>query len=233
MAAPENGKKLVRSHSGLRMISGNDVDGSPFSIREPDWVPDDQFQYCMNPDCQGKFHFMNRRHHCRRCGKVFCNKCCEAKLPLPRMCFVDPVRHCQTCSGHTKKENDFYDKSLKTLLQGGEFTVLDSENNEESHNFLCKLSVDHRMLLFDGQGSQDSIMLDRIESIQVLSTETDSQGNKIGTGVAMRYRDRSDDKQIIKMTVTGGANRKQGMLWVAAMQKAFKMVCETRSVFST
>jgi len=58
------------------------------------------------------------QHHCRRCGKCFCNSCCSEKVPLPRMCFVDPVLHCTGCVPVTMKENDFFDSQIKILIYG-------------------------------------------------------------------------------------------------------------------
>lgn len=40
MAAPE--KKLVRSKSGLRMVTVDDDETSPFLLMEPPWVPDNE-----------------------------------------------------------------------------------------------------------------------------------------------------------------------------------------------
>lgn len=40
MSAVPDGKKLVRSPSGLRMVPENGAFSSPFSLAEPQWVPD-------------------------------------------------------------------------------------------------------------------------------------------------------------------------------------------------
>lgn len=61
---------------------------------------------------------LHPQHHCRRCGKCFCDKCCGQKVPLRRMCFVDPVRQCAECALVSHKEAEFYDKQLKVLLSG-------------------------------------------------------------------------------------------------------------------
>jgi len=39
----------------------------------PVWVPDKEYESCML--CETKFTVVNRRHHCRRCGKCVCGKC--------------------------------------------------------------------------------------------------------------------------------------------------------------
>lgn len=37
------------------------------------WVPDHQVNNCTQ--CQDVFSFLNRKHHCRRCGGIFCGRC--------------------------------------------------------------------------------------------------------------------------------------------------------------
>ncbi|XP_043370880.1 zinc finger FYVE domain-containing protein 16 isoform X2 [Dermochelys coriacea] len=49
-------------------------------LKQPPWVPDSEAPNCMN--CQVKFTFTKRRHHCRACGKVFCGVCCNRKCKL-------------------------------------------------------------------------------------------------------------------------------------------------------
>ena len=41
------------------------------------WVPDEHSQNCYN--CGSKFFsLLNRRHHCRVCGNIFCKSCLES-----------------------------------------------------------------------------------------------------------------------------------------------------------
>ena len=80
------------------------------------------------------------QHHCRRCGRCFCDKCCSKKVALPRMCFVDPVRQCAECSLVSQKEMEFFDKQLKVLLGG--------EKVKPLHMFfICYLCHDLRQSL--------------------------------------------------------------------------------------
>ncbi|OWZ09929.1 Myotubularin [Phytophthora megakarya] len=46
---------------------------------------------------------MLRRHHCRRCGNVFCDTCSSARMPLVNTGFFTPVRVCAKCSVAAKK----------------------------------------------------------------------------------------------------------------------------------
>ncbi|KAM6475251.1 zinc finger FYVE domain-containing protein 16 [Liasis olivaceus] len=61
--------------------------------KQPSWVPDSEAPKCMN--CQVKFTFRKRRHHCRACGKVFCAPCCNRKCKLQ---YLDKeARVCISC----------------------------------------------------------------------------------------------------------------------------------------
>lgn len=44
------------------------------------WVPDSASEFCY--DCQIKFTFTNRRHHCRSCGKLICHQCSSSRAKL-------------------------------------------------------------------------------------------------------------------------------------------------------
>nr|XP_032820647.1 zinc finger FYVE domain-containing protein 1 [Petromyzon marinus] len=61
------------------------------------WVPDHEIASCQ--DCNkdmtsGKL----AKHHCRACGKGFCNECSTARRPVPSRGWDHPVRVCNTCS---------------------------------------------------------------------------------------------------------------------------------------
>ncbi|EAL64291.1 hypothetical protein DDB_G0286231 [Dictyostelium discoideum AX4] len=67
-----------------------------FTNSRPKWVEDSHCHNCHK--CKASFTLLNRRHHCRRCGLVFCNRCSsnEAKIPQLNYNFV-PVRVCDEC----------------------------------------------------------------------------------------------------------------------------------------
>ncbi|XP_072215540.1 zinc finger FYVE domain-containing protein 16 isoform X2 [Excalfactoria chinensis] len=67
--------------------------------KQPLWVPDSEAPNCMN--CQVKFTFTKRRHHCRACGKVFCGGCCKRKCKLQYM--EKEARVCTRCYDNINK----------------------------------------------------------------------------------------------------------------------------------
>ncbi|KAL3049470.1 zinc finger FYVE domain-containing protein 21 isoform X2 [Trematomus bernacchii] len=224
MSALPDGKKLVRSPSGLRMVPENGAFHSPFSLNEPQWVPDKECARCMQ--CDTKFDFIRRKHHCRRCGRCFCDKCCSKKVALPRMCFVDPVRQCAQCSLASQKEMEFYDKQLKVLLGGGSF-VATLGTSEKSETMMCRLSNNHRYLFMDGE-SHFEVELSRISSMQILTDgESPGGGTSRASGMLLHYKPMgAQDAQQLK--VEAADDRKAAALWLAAMHKAAKLLYEAR-----
>ena len=64
----------------------------------PKWRPDTDTSACE--DCSELFSFFNRRHHCRRCGGLFCGKCSASKKMLGKeMGYgAEPQRVCKACA---------------------------------------------------------------------------------------------------------------------------------------
>eukprot|EP00759_Apiculatamorpha_spiralis_P052736 PhF_6_TR5988/c0_g1_i1/m.8643 len=61
----------------------------------PHWKADNSSNYCEI--CLSKFTMNKRRHHCRSCGGLFCNKCSDYKKPVPTRGYDQPVRVCMPC----------------------------------------------------------------------------------------------------------------------------------------
>ena len=45
------------------------------------WVDDNTINNCYS--CNIKFSIINRKHHCRNCGKIFCNVCSNHFIRIP------------------------------------------------------------------------------------------------------------------------------------------------------
>ncbi|XP_037090495.1 rabankyrin-5-like [Pollicipes pollicipes] len=61
--------------------------------QEPGWCDGD---YCM--ECSTKFGIATRKHHCRHCGRLLCNRCSDRQLPIVKYNINKPIRVCDTCS---------------------------------------------------------------------------------------------------------------------------------------
>ena len=67
-------------------------------VADGQWLPDRSSSVCMN--CQLPFTVRRRRHHCRVCGKLVCNKCSPFKLHVPSRAAA--VRICHSCNFNSK-----------------------------------------------------------------------------------------------------------------------------------
>ncbi|KAJ8318472.1 hypothetical protein KUTeg_003563 [Tegillarca granosa] len=65
-------------------------DSNNFVLTKSRWVEDSDANSCVL--CKNKFNQLRRKHHCRQCGHVFCNKCCKERIPLPQLGIDDPER---------------------------------------------------------------------------------------------------------------------------------------------
>ena len=45
------------------------------------WEYDSNQDHCTS--CRDEFNPINRRHHCRMCGKIFCNRCTDQRALIP------------------------------------------------------------------------------------------------------------------------------------------------------
>ncbi|KAI6227541.1 FYVE-type domain-containing protein [Aphelenchoides fujianensis] len=79
---------------------------------KPIWIRDEDCKRCMI--CTNKFTIVNRRHHCRCCGRVLCAECCSVRRLLPYM-QADEKRQrvCVPCNA-TLDRIELYEKTIES-----------------------------------------------------------------------------------------------------------------------
>ncbi|EGC29190.1 hypothetical protein DICPUDRAFT_159260 [Dictyostelium purpureum] len=89
----------------------------PVASRKPTWVPDNHSNKCEM--CSVPFTFLNRRHHCRRCGHLFCGSCCSLNTSLPQeFGYTTRVKVCSKCFTTTINERAL-EETTHTINIGG------------------------------------------------------------------------------------------------------------------
>ncbi|CAF0908269.1 unnamed protein product [Rotaria sp. Silwood1] len=81
--------------SMLRRITNFGLERNPNQTKH--WMPDSAGKECY--DCQEKFTPFRRRHHCRICGLLFCNRCCSYEPQAKLAGYSESnIRLCSYCS---------------------------------------------------------------------------------------------------------------------------------------
>ncbi|EKD19110.1 uncharacterized protein L3040_007223 [Drepanopeziza brunnea f. sp. 'multigermtubi'] len=67
------------------------------------WKPDAESAICDDTTCHAYFGLLSRKHHCRRCGNIFCGRHSSHAVPLDQDANYHPegakVRACEYCYG--------------------------------------------------------------------------------------------------------------------------------------
>ncbi|VDK85056.1 unnamed protein product, partial [Cylicostephanus goldi] len=73
--------------------------------------------------CNARFSLINRRHHCRACGRVACAACCKERATLEYMKDDpkkrSPARVCTPCASMLARIED-YEKMMREHAEGGD-----------------------------------------------------------------------------------------------------------------
>ena len=89
---PPNANNLSSINSTGSSSSGNKFVMPAVPPNKDDWVRDEDVNECMVCNTR-RFTLLNRRHHCRRCGRVVCSNCSQRVTLIDNM----PRRTCDDC----------------------------------------------------------------------------------------------------------------------------------------
>ncbi|KAL6058372.1 early endosome antigen 1 [Balamuthia mandrillaris] len=111
----------------------------------PEWEDDEEVSSCHA--CQATFNVSHRKHHCRRCGKIFCKKCVSYRVKLRHLDYGEKdQKACYECW-------HFRNHSLPLLKQGTDMWLL---YLDDSHCASSSASSDVREQLHQDTSSSSS-----------------------------------------------------------------------------
>jgi len=91
-----------------------------------DWVKDEDVHECMACNTR-KFTILNRRHHCRRCGRVVCSNCSQ------RVTLIDNVarRTCDDCYEQIELKKERQSNEPMTAMNELKTSSYDSQHGKQ------------------------------------------------------------------------------------------------------
>ena len=136
LGLPEVAEESASEHPNPLKLKGLRNKGTAFILpatapAKDHWVSDAQVTQC--PCCQTvQFSMFNRRHHCRRCGRVVCSGCSPHRQLVEGYGDV-PVRTCIDCIAYLETPKI---TSVRSSPQNG--TILWSLSLEPKHNEIAR-----------------------------------------------------------------------------------------------
>ena len=82
----------------LTSASGGSPGGAMSRSDPLDWEEDDVVHECHG--CRSRFTLFVRKHHCRSCGRIFCDSCSRNRRRLTAAGDPQPQRVCDACNAH-------------------------------------------------------------------------------------------------------------------------------------
>ena len=93
----------------------------------PRWVVDLEVTQCFS--CKANFNLINRRHHCRYCGLIYCNECTSLTALLPREFGMrDPQRVCQKCYNELSPKQSLLTEDIANHQRFNPISINAAEN---------------------------------------------------------------------------------------------------------
>lgn len=88
----------IENYRSILLQDGSHQPNPSFAVT---WIPDRVSKKCMR--CFENFTPTNRRHHCRKCGFLVCDKCSKYQVLIDNINAKKEVRVCKNCYSQSKE----------------------------------------------------------------------------------------------------------------------------------
>lgn len=147
---PQQGQLLWTRQVEIANTAEQTADSTVYKgITKYHWKSGDGVLNCRNKSCRKKFSLIERIHHCRRCGDIFCKTCLNFQRRLNDLAHPDPegklYKVCEACyeegkdsEGQRRNLTDFF----KYLRKQGQENAVRVENGRICGSWRNKLNFE-------------------------------------------------------------------------------------------
>ncbi|KAI9312799.1 hypothetical protein BX666DRAFT_1981988 [Dichotomocladium elegans] len=122
------------SPSSISSLSDGAVTGPP---TRDHWKPDADATHCAYFGCRASFGLFERRHHCRKCGDIFCSTHCSNYLRLNQASQFHPkgvlCRGCDSCANEYLRWQQQEETKDTPSSQSAEVVVHERKDHHHHH----------------------------------------------------------------------------------------------------
>ena len=211
----ETDQTLRLTKHGWKMV--REGEKGVFDLEEPEWAEDNSHEKCQS--CSAKFSLLVRRHHCRRCGKVLCGKCCNSKVQLWRMGFMDPQLVCNACVGISTVEQELH--GLAALFSQGALLMVEEDDHPFGHVSTFYFDINKGQIEYE----KKLISISTVSEVSCRLTKDPISGSSILYSMSFRaVREIGDVKLQLGVSAPEVENKRQSMNWLSGLRLAFSVL---------
>ena len=145
------GRLISKGVTFSHELTSNTADAKAmFESKVPaEWIDSDACMICSN-----KFSFLNRRHHCRSCGGIFCQEHSSHFIALPDLGIYENVRVCDNCFNEydSKKHSSGGSRKLKKTKKKKQQQRHADYNSDEDEEEQIRRAIE--LSLMESRGQQ-------------------------------------------------------------------------------
>ncbi|KCV68216.1 hypothetical protein H696_05142 [Fonticula alba] len=154
----------------------------PLRLTPPPWVPDEEVSNCRM--CHAPFTQLNRRHHCRQCGDIFCHSCSSKKIPMPQFDFARNERVCRACTPITTYVADASSDLFPEKQSAAAKSIAEMARQEDGFSKIV-LYGGIGALIYLCNSTNEDVLLNAIQALHTLVQIDTAQNTIFNQGVLL------------------------------------------------
>lgn len=145
---------VLGGEGGPRPSASGGLTGAKVATLSNPWEFDDVQNNCSH--CKDAFNVVNRKHHCRLCGKIFCNKCSTKRSLVPPSSIVlTPIGGKKATSASQRANNE----NSNSTRRGSTSNAISFTPDPDPDRMLTYIDEDKQLLY--GKGLEERFTLSR------------------------------------------------------------------------